>query len=60
MRALKSVLLMAGAAKRAAPDSDDEDAVLIAAMRDANLPKLTSEVGAANHSRGKHWHKRVC
>jgi hypothetical protein len=39
MRALKSVLVMAGALKRSSP-TVPEDAVLIRAMRDANLPKL--------------------
>lgn len=42
MRALKSVLLLAGALKRAHPDLP-EDAVLIRAMRDANLPKFLSQ-----------------
>lgn len=45
MRALKSVLLMAGGAKRGAEAGADEDGVLISAIRNANLPKLTSEVG---------------
>lgn len=39
MRALKSVLVMAGALKRAQPDVP-EDQVLIQAMRDSNLPKF--------------------
>eukprot|EP00898_Chlorokybus_atmophyticus_P006606 jgi/Chlat1/6947/Chrsp52S06617 len=39
MRALKSVLVMAGALKRANPDLD-EDIVLIRAMKDSNLPKF--------------------
>lgn len=72
MRALKSVLLMAGAAKRAAvaahggaavalswdtdgrgtgdaggvaqDDAGEDDALVVAAIRDANLPKLTTGV----------------
>jgi dynein heavy chain len=44
MRAVKSVLVMAGALKRANPDLA-EDVVLIRAMRDSNLPKfLTHDV----------------
>lgn len=43
MRALKAVLVMAGALKMSSPDVA-EDLVLIQAMRDANIPKLTSEV----------------
>ena len=39
MRAVKSVLVMAGALKRANPDMH-EDAVLIRAMRDSNVPKF--------------------
>jgi dynein heavy chain len=39
MRALKSVLVMAGALKRASPGLP-EDVVLIRAMRDSNLPKF--------------------
>ncbi|GAX73618.1 hypothetical protein CEUSTIGMA_g1069.t1 [Chlamydomonas eustigma] len=42
MRALKSVLLMAGTLKRANP-SLSEDVVLIRAMRDSNIPKFLSE-----------------
>ncbi len=42
MRALKSVLVMAGSLKRANPDLD-EDIVLIRAMRDSNIPKFLSE-----------------
>ena len=42
MRALKSVLVMAGALKRGSPDLD-EQVVLIRAMRDSNLPKFLSE-----------------
>jgi len=41
MRALKSLLVMAGALKRGSPDLD-EQVVLIRAMRDANLPKFLS------------------
>ncbi|KAG2448089.1 hypothetical protein HYH02_007114 [Chlamydomonas schloesseri] len=39
MRAVKSVLVMAGSLKRANPDLS-EDVVLIRAMRDSNLPKF--------------------
>lgn len=42
MRAVKSVLVMAGGLKRANPD-DPEDAVLIRAMKDANLPKFLKD-----------------
>lgn len=42
MRAVKSVLVMAGALKRANPDMS-EDAVLIRAMRDSNVPKFLSD-----------------
>jgi dynein heavy chain len=42
MRAVKSVLVMAGALKRANPDIK-EDAVLIRAMRDANVPKFLKD-----------------
>jgi dynein heavy chain, axonemal len=42
MRALKSVLVMAGSVKRAAPDLS-EDVVLIRAMRDSNIPKLLTD-----------------
>lgn len=42
LRALKSVLVMAGALKRQAPKAS-EDLVLIRAMRDANIPKFLSE-----------------
>ena len=41
MRALKSLLVMAGGLKRGFPDLD-EQVVLIRAMRDANLPKFLS------------------
>ena len=41
LRAVKSVLVMAGAAKRANPTMV-EDAVLIKAMRDSNVPKFLS------------------
>ena len=41
MRAVKSVLVMAGALKRAEPDVS-EDIVLIRAMRDSNVPKFLS------------------
>lgn len=39
MRAVKSVLVMAGTLKRANPDLS-EDVVLIRAMRDSNIPKF--------------------
>lgn len=42
MRAVKSVLVMAGSLKRADKDSSEE-AVLIRAMRDSNIPKFLKE-----------------
>jgi len=42
MRAVKSVLVMAGALKRANMEMQ-EDAVLIRAMRDANVPKFLKD-----------------
>jgi dynein heavy chain, axonemal len=42
MRAVKSVLVMAGALKRSAPDLS-EDVVLIQSLRDSNLPKFLAE-----------------
>ncbi len=42
MRALKSVLVTAGALKRQSPDKD-EDVVLIRALRDSNLPKFLKD-----------------
>ncbi|XRB21521.1 dynein axonemal heavy chain [Pseudoscourfieldia marina] len=45
MRALKSVLVMAGSLKRANPD-DPEDVTLIRAMRDSNIPKFLKEDAA--------------
>lgn len=42
MRAVKSVLVMAGGLKRAFPN-DNEDSVLIRAMKDANEPKFLKD-----------------
>ncbi len=42
MRAVKSVLVMAGSLKRANPEMD-ESAVLIRAMRDSNIPKFLKD-----------------
>ena len=42
MRAVKSVLVMAGNLKRANPELP-EDVVLIRAMRDSNVPKFVAE-----------------
>ena len=42
MRALKSVLVMAGSLKQQNPDKN-EDAVLIRALRDSNLPKFLKQ-----------------
>ncbi|KAJ3357634.1 Dynein heavy chain 6, axonemal, partial [Kappamyces sp. JEL0680] len=42
MRAVKSVLIMAGALKRSAPELM-EDVVLIRSLRDSNMPKFLSE-----------------
>ena len=42
MRAVKSVLVMAGTLKRSNPDMS-EDAVLIRAMRDSNIPKFLKD-----------------
>ncbi|KAJ3321068.1 Dynein heavy chain 10, axonemal [Boothiomyces sp. JEL0866] len=42
LRALKSVLVMAGALKRGSPDLN-EDVVLMRALRDMNLPKFVFE-----------------
>jgi len=42
MRAVKSVLVMAGSLKRAFPDLG-EDVVLIRAMRDSNVPKFLAD-----------------
>jgi dynein heavy chain len=42
LRALKSVLVMAGSLKRASPDLPEED-VLMRALRDMNMPKFVFE-----------------
>ena len=42
MRAVKSVLVMAGSLKRAQQDLE-EDIVLIRAMRDSNIPKFLKD-----------------
>ncbi|KAL1130882.1 hypothetical protein AAG570_012123 [Ranatra chinensis] len=42
MRAVKSVLVMAGSLRRGSPDKS-EDVVLIRALRDSNLPKFLAE-----------------
>lgn len=42
MRAVKSVLVMAGSLKRAQKDLE-EDIVLIRAMRDSNVPKFLKD-----------------
>ena len=42
MRALKSVLVMAGSLKRQNPDKNEE-VVLIRALRDSNLPKFLKD-----------------
>lgn len=60
MRALKSVLVMAGAAKRAASEGDCEDAVLISAIRDANVPKFTAEVPLFSHQEAGRAQGHVC
>ena len=58
MRAVKSVLVMAGSLKRLNPDKS-EDVVLIRALRDSNLPKFLKDdvvlfqvrSGSERHSR---------
>lgn len=47
MRAVKSVLVMAGSLKRENPDIP-EDTVLIRALRDSNLPKFLEKVCPIN------------
>jgi dynein heavy chain len=42
MRAVKSVLVMAGNLKRSSPE-DDENVVLIRAMQEANIPKFVKD-----------------
>ncbi len=42
MRAVKSVLVMAGALRRKEPDIS-EDVILIRSMRDSNVPKFLEE-----------------
>lgn len=42
MRAVKSVLVMAGTLKRGRPNLS-EDVVLIQAMRDSNIPKFLAD-----------------
>ena len=42
MRAVKSVLVMAGALKRSEPNLNEE-VVLIRAMRDSNVPKFLKD-----------------
>jgi hypothetical protein len=61
MRALKAVLVMAGSLKRRSTNVPEE-IVLIQAMRDANLPKLLSEVSSEFlHLRSScHSHGSLC
>lgn len=47
MRALKAVLMMAGGLKRVCKQ-DPEAVVVIRALRDANLPKLLTDVSAGD------------
>ncbi len=54
MRALKAVLMMAGGLKRARKQ-DPEAVVVIRAIRDANLPKLLTDVGGTNWVEGQCW-----
>jgi dynein heavy chain len=42
MRAVKSLLVMAGALKRS-DNKESEDAVLIRAMKDSNIPKFLKD-----------------
>ena len=48
LRALKSVLVMAGELKRGSPDLT-EDIVLMRALRDMNMPKLVSINGTTHN-----------
>jgi dynein heavy chain len=43
LRAVKSVLVMAGALKRAMPEGSSEDVTLIRALVDSNVPKFLSD-----------------
>jgi hypothetical protein len=53
MRAVKSVLVMAGSLKRANPQLS-EDVVLIRAMRDSNLPKFLVRHGVVGSGKLRH------